>query len=283
VVGNPADSTLLSNDADVQFLRPYGRVMALPRAGDEQSRPWPAEARDKRSPHGGVGEQHGLDTEHAVLLREVCVREEAIRAGLRTGRWPASEIQALVDYLRYEVIDQAATEERLLFPLAEGGLAGQGMDGLLDDHVNLRDLTDRLAALAPADNRHILPTELRELLDALRQLLDRHMREEEALLSGATLAGVEAVRRPFRCHLWFPLTEGPVLDLDALPKEYANRAALERFSRLRAGERLQVRARTPLDGLWSALTSSLPGEFGWAYLEEGPDQWQVEVTRRSPE
>jgi hypothetical protein len=77
-----------------------------------------------------------------------------------------------VDHLRYEVIDQAATEERLLFPLAEGGLAGQGKDALLDDHVSLRDLTDRLAATAPADDRHIPPSDLGELLDALRQFLD---------------------------------------------------------------------------------------------------------------
>jgi hypothetical protein len=66
-------------------------------------------------------------------------------------------------------------------------------------------------------------------------------------LSGATLAGVVAVRVQLRCHLWFPLTEGPVPDLDALPKEIAHRAALERFSRLRAGE--PAGART--DNAWT--------------------------------
>ena len=96
-------------------------------------------------------------------------------------------------------------------------------------------------------------------------------------------AGVESLRKPFRCHLWFPVTEGPVLDLDALPQEFAHRAALERFSRLRPGEHLLLRSRRELDGVWTLVSSSWPGEFGWVYLEEGPARWRADVTRRAPE
>jgi uncharacterized protein (DUF2249 family) len=109
------------------------------------------------------------------------------------------------------------------------------------------------------------------------------MRVEEALLSATTSSGVESLRQPFRCHLWFPLTEGPEIDLDVLPSEFAHRAVMERFSRLRPGERLLVRSSCELDSLWNALACQRPGEYGWTHLEEGPQRWRAEVTRRAPE
>jgi uncharacterized protein (DUF2249 family) len=217
-----------------------------------------------------------------VLLREVRERDEASRAVLAAGRWPDHEIDALVGHLRYEVLDQAATEERLLFPLTGEGLADSRVRGLVDDHVRLRDMTDRRANVAAVEEAGPRPGPLPEVLDALQEFLDRHMREEEAALTPATAAGVESLRHPFRCHLWFPLTEGPVLDLDVLPQDYAHRAALERLGRLPAGEHLLVRAGNELDGLWRLLASRLSGEYGWAYLEERPERWQADATRRAP-
>jgi uncharacterized protein (DUF2249 family) len=226
---------------------------------------------------------HRLADEHAVLLHEVRHRERAVRAALGAGGWPDREIEALVAYLRYEVLDQAANEERLLFPLTSEGRTGNRMRGLVDDHVQLRDLTDDLVAAGTADDARRDPRALVDLLDDVEELLDRHMRAEQALLSPTTTDGVESYRRPFRCHLWFPLTEGSELDLDVLPPEFAHRAALERFSRLRPGERLRVRSGRELESLWNVLACGRPGEFGWAYLQEGPDQWRVEVTRRDPD
>jgi uncharacterized protein (DUF2249 family) len=94
---------------------------------------------------------------------------------------------------------------------------------------------------------------------------------------------VESLRQPFRCHLWFPLTEGPEIDLDVLPREFADRAMLERFSRLRPGDRVLVHSGWALDGLWRLMACGQPGEYGWVYLQEGPDRWRAEVTRRAPQ
>jgi len=229
-----------------------------------------------------VGE-HPLADEHAVLLREVHARGGAVRAALSQGRWPDQEVARLVDYLRYEVLDQAVTTERLLFPLVRAGLADSGIRQLVDDHVQLRDLTDQLANVATANGNQKAGDDLAKLLGALDDFLVQHMRAEEALLSATTSAGVESLRQPFRCHLWFPLTEGPEVDLDALPREFAHRAVLERFSRLRLGERLLVGSNRELDGLWNLLSCGRPGEYAWAYLEEGPNRWRVEVSRRAPE
>jgi uncharacterized protein (DUF2249 family)/hemerythrin-like domain-containing protein len=256
--------------------------MVSQRTVGQETPPPPARAGDVPHPDDHWTGHHPLADEHAVLLQEVRHRERAVRAALGAGGWPDREIEALVAYLRYEVLDQAANEERLLFPLTSEGLAGNRIHGLVDDHVQLRDLTDRLVAAGTAD-AHRDPGALVDLLDDVEELLDRHMRAEQALLAPTTTDGVEAYRRPFRCHLWFPLTEGSELDLDVLPPEFAHRAALERFSRLRPGERLRVRSGRELQSLWNVLAWGRPGEFGWAYLEEGPDQWHVEVTRRVPE
>ena len=239
---------------------------------DEQS------TRDKH----WVGE-HPLADEHAVLLHEVRTRGRTIRAALSEGRWPDREVARLVDYLRYEVLDQAVTAERLLFPLVGKGRADSAIHQLLDDHVHLRDLADELANAAPAEGVRSEAGDLVQLLDALDEFLDRHMRTEEALMSGTTSAGVESLRRPFRCHLWFPMTEGSEVDLDVLPPEFAHRAALERFSRLRPGEKVLLRSSRELDGLWNVLSCGRPGEYGWAYLEEGPERWRAELTHRAPE
>jgi uncharacterized protein (DUF2249 family)/hemerythrin-like domain-containing protein len=253
------------------------------RTVDEQTPPPPAVEGDALPrPDHWIG-NHPLADEHAVLLQEVRHRERAVRAALGSGRWPDREIEALVAYLRYEVLDQAAHEERLLFPLTAEGSAGKRIHALVQEHVQLRDLTDDLATAGAADGPGRDPRELVDLLDDVEELLDRHMRVEQALLAPTTTDGVEAHRRPFRCHLWFPLTEGSDLDLDALPSEFAHRAALERFSRLRPGESLRIRSGRELGSLWNVQAITRPGEFGWTYLQEGPDQWEAEVIRRDPE
>jgi uncharacterized protein (DUF2249 family) len=240
----------------------------------------PPPARSDGPPGGAhwVG-AHPLADEHTVLLDEVRHREQAARTALGQGRWPDREVAGLVAYLRYEVLDQAVTEERLLFPRAGEGLADPRVHALIDDHVRLRELTDRLSIAATGEDVSD-PGPLLELLEDLDAFLVRHMHAEEALLSPDVSVGVESLRHPFRCHLWFPITEGPELDLDVLPREFAHRAALERFSRLRSGERLMVTSRSSLDGLWTLLSSGHPGEYGWAYVEEGAPRWRAEVTRR---
>jgi uncharacterized protein (DUF2249 family) len=253
-------------------------MMSGPIAGRRSSPPR-VDDRSAQEEHW-VGNR-GLVDEHAVLLDEVRLRAGSVRAALRAGRWQAGEIDRLVAYLRYEVLDQTVTAERLLFPLAVDGLENIRIHGLVGDHVRLRELTDQLATTAQGEAGQRDPRALVDLLDGLEEFLARHMRTEQEVLATVTSDGVESRRQPFRCHLWFPITEGPEIDLDALPREFAHRAALERFSRLRPGEHLFVRSSRDLEGLWNLLAGARPGEFGWAYRDEGPDLWRVEVTRRS--
>jgi uncharacterized protein (DUF2249 family)/hemerythrin-like domain-containing protein len=235
--------------------------------------------RDVRSPHDGRG-QRSLVEEHAVLLDEVRRRHGAVLVALNAGRWPRAELAALVAYLRYEVLDQAATEERLLFPAARPGSTDDRVHGLAVEHGRIRDVTDRLADLAGVDDALGAREPLVDLLDGLDGLLETHMRTEQSVLTAAP--GVESLRWPFRCHLWFPITEGPEFDLDDLPRASAHSAALDRLSRLRPGESVLVCCQDDLQSLWVALSRAHPGEFGWVCLDEGPAVWRARITRRAP-
>jgi uncharacterized protein (DUF2249 family) len=224
-------------------------------------------------------ETPGLSREHAELLREVHDRALAVRDALPAQGWPTA-LGRLVTYLRYEVLDQAVHEERLLYPLGtEGRRSDPRLVELAWDHVRLRDLTDALAARAQTrDARGIA-----EFLDALTTTLEEHLADEEDVLSGAGAAGVGAMRHPVRRHEWFPLTEGPVLDMDRLPLGFAVPAVVERLARMRVSERLEIRSRRPLEPLSLALARrGMSGDFGWSYLREGPETWAAAITRRAP-
>jgi uncharacterized protein (DUF2249 family) len=81
-------------------------------------------------------------------------------------------------------------------------------------------------------------------------------------------------------HEWYLLTEGPVIDLDALPAGQAVDAAIHRLLRLRRGEHVELQARTNLYLVWQQLDELIPGGYGFAYLQDGPDRWRMQVTRR---
>ena len=76
------------------------------------------------------------------------------------------------------------------------------------------------------------------------------------------------------------LTEGPVIDLDALPAGQAVDAAVHRLLRLRRGEQVELHASTDPHLVWRQLDVLSPGGYGFAYLQDGPDRWRMQVTRR---
>jgi uncharacterized protein (DUF2249 family) len=172
-------------------------------------------------------------------------------------------------------------EERLLYPLKAAGLADERIRQLVEDHAQLRDATDALAIAGAADVPHRDAERLVAALEDLRVKLEQHLIDEQDVLSTATDSGIDPLRRPFRSHEWFSLTEGSIVDLDRLPREFALDAAIERLIRMRPGERLEVRSGNPLDPLEHLFERrGMPGEYGWAYLDEGPERWRATITRR---
>lgn len=219
-----------------------------------------------------------LAGEHELLLRQVASRAGDLLAAAAEGRWPAAELQALLGYLRAEVLRQAADEEWLLFP---GHDAPPGLEGLGRDHARLHAAADLLERAAAGEGRFSaaqLATATRDLVGQL----EHHLAAEEALLAAA--AAPERVPATSvvggRPHQWYPLTEGPVIDLDALPAGQAIDAAVDRLLRLHRGERVELRSASDPCPVWRRMDGLSPGGYGFAYLQEGPGRWRVQVTRR---
>ena len=222
-----------------------------------------------------------LTDEHARLRQEVDARVRRILDVLARGGRPDADVEMLLAYLRYVVLDQAAHEEGLLYPLARNGAADQRLQRLSDDHVHLRDLTADLADALATEAGARDPEQLAGVVIELATALEDHLRAEEEVLVPATPLGVDALRRPLHSTGWFLLTEGDVLQFDRLPTAYAGWATVERLMRMRAGDRVEVRSSRSLETLHVLLRRrGEAADFGWSYLEEGPHAWRAQITRR---
>ena len=157
-----------------------------------------------------------LAEEHALVLWQVTTSAEKLLTATEHGRWPGAELTALAGYARAEVLRQASDEEATLFPV----VPAQTVAGLARDHVRLRAAAELLTRAA-AGEHPLDPAQLAATVRGFVTQLEPHLRNEEHLLASArapqdvpgtvTLGG--------HPHKWYLLTEGPVADLDALPRK----------------------------------------------------------------
>jgi len=217
-----------------------------------------------------------LADEHALLLAQVAARAGDLLAAMAEDRWPARELRALAGYLRAEVLRQAADQEWL----SPARQAEEGFAALARDHARLRQSTEELARAAAegTGSRDRLAAVTRGLVAKL----EGHLAAEERLVAAAgraaTALGITAATG--RRHEWYPLTDGPVIDLDALPAGQVTDAAADRLLRLRPGEQVELRSGRDPWPVWRRMDGLLPGGYGFVYLQEGPPRWRVQVTRR---
>ena len=218
-----------------------------------------------------------LAEEHVLLLWQVTASAEKLLGTAERGQWPGAELAALAGYARAEVVRQVSDEEALLFP----AVPAQVVAGLARDHVRLRAAAELLARAAAGEQ----PMSLAQLAAAVRGFitqLERHLRNEEDLLaSGRTPQDVPGtVTLGGHPHEWYLLTEGPVIDLGALPRNQAVAAAVDRLLRMRRDEQVELRSGSDLDQVWQQLSDLSPDGYQFTVLQEGPDRWRMQVTRR---
>ena len=218
-----------------------------------------------------------LAEEHVLLLWQVTVSAEKLLTATEHGRWPGAELAALAGYAQAEVLRQVSDEEALLFP----AVPAQTVAGLARDHVRLRAAADLLARAAAGDQ----PMSPAQLAAAVRDFvvqLERHLRNEDDLLaSGRAPHDVPGtVSLGGHPHEWYSLTEGIVVDLDALPADQAVAAAVDRLLRMRRGEQVELQSGTGLDPVWRELSELSPGGYRFTVLQDGPARWRMQVTRR---
>jgi hypothetical protein len=218
-----------------------------------------------------------LADEHLLLLRQVEARAGELLTVAARGRWPGAELAALLGYIRAEVLRQVSDEETLLFPAGAAAAAG----GLARDHARLRLATEVLAHAA-AGEQTLSPGQLAAAVRDFVIQLERHLSGEEELLTAGRAPDVVPATGVLggHPHEWYPLTEGPVIDLDALPAGQAVAAAVARLSRLGADERVELQWGCDLIPVWREMDRLSPGSYGFVFLHDGPDRWRMQVTRR---
>jgi uncharacterized protein (DUF2249 family) len=218
-----------------------------------------------------------LAEEHVLLLWQVRANAEKLLAAVEHGRWPGTELTALAGYARAEVLRQASDEEALLFP----AVPVQTAAGLARDHARLRAAAELLTRAATGE-QPMDPARLAAVVRDFVTQLGRHLRSEEDLLtSGRAPREVPGtVTLGGHPHEWYLLTEGPVADLDVLPAEDAVAAAVDRLLRMRRGEQVELLAGTDLEPVWREISGLSPDGYQFTVLQDGPDRWRMQVTRR---
>jgi len=220
-----------------------------------------------------------LVEEHAVLRQAVHARADPVIRAAATGTWPVTELNELVNYLQVEVLRQIADEEWLLFRAARS--ASDELAALRRDHLELRLAIDRLTEAVTARacfSTAQLGAATRDLLDQLEQ----HLRAEEQQLEAAGEHPASTASLGSQPHEWYPLTEGPLIDLDQLPGPTGADAVFDRLLRLRADEQVQIISGTDPSPLWRRLSYADPGGYGMAVLRKGPPRWEIEIVKRPP-
>ena len=218
-----------------------------------------------------------LAEEHVLLLWQLTASAEKLLTATAHGRWPRAELAALAGYVQAEVLRQVSDEEALLFPAAPAQTAA----GLARDHVRLRAAAELLARAA-AGEQSMSPAQLAAAVRDFVAQLERHLRNEDDLLaSGRAPQDVPGtVRLGGHPHEWYPLTEGPVVDLDALPSDQAVAAAVDRLVRMRRGEQVELQSGAGLDPVWREISELSPDGYQFTVLQDGPPRWRMQVTRR---
>jgi uncharacterized protein (DUF2249 family) len=226
--------------------------------------------------HEAASNAGTLSAEHAGLLREVSVRADAVTAAVNEDHWPTRELHRLLDYLHVEVLRQVVDEEWLLFRHRHH--APDTLLRLQAEHLALRRAIEELTDGATGASQFTIG-QLTAAITGLLRALDEHFRTEQALLhrDDGTPSTSSLGAAP---HDWYAHTEGPVIDLAALPGSQGVDAVLGRLLRLGPGERITLQAPTDPGPLWRRLAVADPDGYGFRYLQHGPEQWRVEIVRR---
>ena len=231
--------------------------------------------------HDDSGPENGGSDEDAELLWQATGRADALLEDLAAGRAPGQELGALLGYLREVVLARISEEERQVLPtLRQADPSHADADRLHQDHLQLRDDIDDLAAAAAARGSGD-PDELGAVTRRLVTRLEEHLRTEAAALDRLA-GGYQASASGWAgAEHWYPLTEGPLIEMDRLRPDQADDAVLYRLTHLRAGEQVELHGHDDPQRLWRRLECRAPGDYSWSERRDEPDGWLVSVARRA--
>lgn len=239
-----------------------------------------------------------LQAHHRRLTERLTHLADAVIAAAADGD-AATEAVALFGWYRAELLPHIKSEEAAIYTRGrEREASALLVQALLAEHARLRELFEELdavddaaeaAAMAGAakavfvghvttENELLLPAlqraavDLADVLEAKPELAGGARREPEAIAkvpepTGGSAPTIEAIAG----------TED--LDVRALSHQARHGIILGKMQALTdSGTLVLINDHDPLplryqaDAMW-------PGEFEWTYLDEGPEEWRVAITR----
>jgi uncharacterized protein (DUF2249 family) len=248
---------------------------------------------------------------HAQLAEQLRVLTDAAVAAAETGTC-ARERDELYDWYRTELLPHAAAEEQALYSRgADLDSTRLLIDGMVAEHRSLQKLTSELgAAIRPMEvataaaaaaalfavhlskeNDLLLPAldaaglDFHAILEGMHEILGQP--QDAAATQGAAAGcgcghdhhdggSAEPASVPFVAG---PAAEGTPLDVRTLPHVQRHEIIFGRLDALAPGQALVILNDHDPKPLRYQASAMWPDRFEWSYLEAGPVEWRVAITR----
>lgn len=241
---------------------------------------------------------------HAELLGRLGALSDALVRAATAGA-AESELHRdrLVAWAEDELVPHAKAEESALYPLAQGLPEGRLLiEGMLAEHRTILGLVGELREAAT-------PTEAAAAGRALRAVLTGHVERENELVVPLIAAApevslataLEAMHDELRSHGEDARATGtatgcggehacacgeaesagpPELDARVIPHAIRHATVLGAVDVLAAGESLVLVAPHDPKPLLGQMQKRFDGGIDVAYLQQGPEDWRLLLTRR---
>ena len=213
------------------------------------------------------------DDEDVRMLWQATARADGLMADLARGRDTDDDLASLLGFLREVVLARITDQDRHVLPALR---AQAGNEAVLQDtttqHLQLRNDIEDLASGAQNDPAR---EERARMVRRLVRDLEVHVANEAALLHT-----VNVDRHWVGPNHWYALTEGPVIDIDALRPDQADAAILNRLTRMEPGGGLKLKGTRDPHPLWLRLQQRDPGGYSWEATQDDLGGWSVQVMRR---
>jgi len=248
-----------------------------------------------------------VEQHHAEMAGRLQALVEGLLVEVERGGATAAVAarEALVAWLRGDLMPHAVAEEKAMYPAAHGTERGRLLvDGMLAEHVTIGALVDEVEQAAT-------PLRAAAAARALRALFESHLAKENELVLpllaadptvsvAALLGGMHELLGGHHEHADEHETEAqggcgghctcgevdtaeyPELDARSVPHAIRHATIFGALDSVApGGGMVLVAPHDPLP-LLAQLEQRAPAQFEVSYLERGPEAWRIQLVRRTP-
>lgn len=229
---------------------------------------------------------------HQTLLETLTKQVRALREGQ-----PEANPEALLTFLKDDLLPHAKGEERHLYPTVEPLLKAHGKatasmsvdHEFIEDYIGQIEETIQHLRIAETEDHARLLHQLHLLILQLEAILKVHLEKEERVylpLFEQYLSETEQQQVLDRMHEAYKeetageaVTVKMTLDVRQTPPPQRHPMIFQTFEALKPGEAFILVNDHDPKPLYYQFKYEREGQFTWEYLEQGPEVWRVRIGR----